>query len=97
MRVTDNMRSWNPVAQTTGWDGPGIGAFSHLLQVQIPVLINAQTRGEKAKHFHLEAKMDMEPPSYYSNGPVALNIGVILITVDKNKLLKILITSYPLG
>lgn len=52
MRVTDNMRSWNSATQTTGWDGPGIGAFSHLLQVQIPVLINAQTRGEKAKHFH---------------------------------------------
>lgn len=41
--------------------------------------------------------MGIEPPSYYSNGPVALNIGVILITGDKNKLLKILITSYPLG
>lgn len=41
--------------------------------------------------------MGVGPPSYYSNGPVALNIGVILITVDKNKLLKILITSYPLG
>lgn len=56
MRVTDNMRSWNPVTQTTGWDGPGIGEFSHLLQIQIPVLINAQTRGEKAKHFHYTYK-----------------------------------------
>lgn len=50
---------------------------------------------------HLKAKMcrywHMYPSSHYSNWEVTLNIGVILITADKNKLLKNLNYILSLG